>query len=57
MPYRLSLLLVALIFLAAGCVRIPQPQGFPYSNQPKRCRPRTIGTCWPTMSPTGSTTS
>ena len=35
MPYRLSLLLVALIFLATGCVRIPQPQGFPYSNQPK----------------------
>jgi hypothetical protein len=35
MPYRLSLLLVALLFLAAGCVRIPQPQGFPYSNQEK----------------------
>ena len=36
MPYRLFLpMLVTVLCLASGCVRMPQPQGFPYSNQPK----------------------
>ena len=36
MRYRLFLLsLVSALCLASGCVRIPQPQGFPYSNQQK----------------------